>query len=577
LSYTDFGEYMAEIDTTRESVWDLDGDKKYDVLRVAVDIFGRDAGNYALLGAVFGDSSLITKSALGVSVVAGPQSVDLDFSGIDIRKSMISGPYLVNLTLADSTGDMVSSRKHVTEPYTAGQFDRSFMQPIGAYSDTLLDTDEDGDYDVLRASLDVHCQGFKTVILKGWLNEQDGRNGGFGSTITVASDSATLVPGPQTLDFDFKGSDINRRGVDGPYVLAFVEAVEAVGESLEVFDHLTLGYETQGYFASEFDEGPSVITYLGSFTDATVDTSDNGLAEFLDVSINLVSSREARLLANMDLHDKNGRYIATGTGFVDVSEGVPVSLPIRFDGRYVYGNLRDGPYEIRDLYVYYSGDVANGVRVGHVGETAEYDNEDFEPAAVIAGVVESAPHVRAVGASVRSPEFADFTDENGEYRLIYLSDDTTTVRVRYEGVSDWTVVLNGEFIYVADSMVVEVAVGEIDELVFLKVDPTDIPDDFSIPSELKPGLHQNAPNPFSPTTEIMFVVSAQKPVHVQLRIYDPSGRLVRTLVDDPRDPGAHRIVWDGRNDRGESVNAGVYFYRLDWDGQIQSRRMILVR
>jgi hypothetical protein len=88
-------------------------------------------------------------------------------------------------------------------------------------------------------------------------------------------------------------------------------------------------------------------------------------------------------------------------------------------------------------------------------------------------------------------------------------------------------------------------------------------------------LRPNVPNPFNQTTTIRYYVP--EPGDVLLRIYDPRGRLVRTLVRTPRTTGTHTIRWDGTNKAGAPVAGGVYFYRLNVDGEMQTRRMILAR
>jgi flagellar hook assembly protein FlgD len=64
---------------------------------------------------------------------------------------------------------------------------------------------------------------------------------------------------------------------------------------------------------------------------------------------------------------------------------------------------------------------------------------------------------------------------------------------------------------------------------------------------------------------------------VSLRIFDPAGRLVRTLVNTPVRAGIHDVFWDGRSDAGVPVAGGVYFYQLKVDGETLTRRVILVR
>jgi hypothetical protein len=89
-------------------------------------------------------------------------------------------------------------------------------------------------------------------------------------------------------------------------------------------------------------------------------------------------------------------------------------------------------------------------------------------------------------------------------------------------------------------------------------------------------LGQNAPNPFNPTTVIPYTLLV--PGRVQLRVYDVSGQLVRTLVDAWQDEaGDFSTTWNGRNARDREVPSGVYYYRLDTVGTPVSKNMVLVR
>ncbi len=88
-------------------------------------------------------------------------------------------------------------------------------------------------------------------------------------------------------------------------------------------------------------------------------------------------------------------------------------------------------------------------------------------------------------------------------------------------------------------------------------------------------LGQNTPNPFNPTTMISFTLGARE--HVTIAVYDASGRLVRTLVDDTRGVGAHQIQWDGRDDAGVTVGSGVYFYRLTAGKHTESKKMVMLK
>jgi hypothetical protein len=83
------------------------------------------------------------------------------------------------------------------------------------------------------------------------------------------------------------------------------------------------------------------------------------------------------------------------------------------------------------------------------------------------------------------------------------------------------------------------------------------------------------PNPFNPYATISFTL----PRHAQVRlsIYDGLGRRVRLITDGPLEPGHHRSVWDGRDDRGRHVASGVYFNELIAGDQVVRGKLVLLR
>ena len=87
-------------------------------------------------------------------------------------------------------------------------------------------------------------------------------------------------------------------------------------------------------------------------------------------------------------------------------------------------------------------------------------------------------------------------------------------------------------------------------------------------------LGQNYPNPFNPATHIPYQLAEDS--HVRLTIYNSLGQRVRTLVDRRQRSGAYRAAWNGRDDTGRAVAAGVYFYRLTSAAARQVRKMVLL-
>jgi hypothetical protein len=100
----------------------------------------------------------------------------------------------------------------------------------------------------------------------------------------------------------------------------------------------------------------------------------------------------------------------------------------------------------------------------------------------------------------------------------------------------------------------------------------------SLPSTFS--LAQNYPNPFNPKTIIPFQIPdgrCQLPVLTTLKIYNANGQIVRIRVDDEKGPGSYLAIWDGKNDFGEQVSSGIYFYRLVAGDFTASRKMALLR
>jgi hypothetical protein len=87
-------------------------------------------------------------------------------------------------------------------------------------------------------------------------------------------------------------------------------------------------------------------------------------------------------------------------------------------------------------------------------------------------------------------------------------------------------------------------------------------------------LAQNAPNPFRPLTTIAFDLPTDD--LVELVVLDVAGRPVRTLLRGELPAGTHRSEWDGRDEQGRALRAGVYFSSLTTGSTRQVRRMVLL-
>jgi subtilisin-like proprotein convertase family protein len=102
--------------------------------------------------------------------------------------------------------------------------------------------------------------------------------------------------------------------------------------------------------------------------------------------------------------------------------------------------------------------------------------------------------------------------------------------------------------------------------------PTDVPAATTPQGNV---LGPNVPNPFNPLTRISFDLA--RGGKTRLSIFDLRGMLVRNLIDADLPAGPRTVAWDGRDDAGVQVGSGAYLYRLESGGQIQARKMLLLR
>ena len=89
------------------------------------------------------------------------------------------------------------------------------------------------------------------------------------------------------------------------------------------------------------------------------------------------------------------------------------------------------------------------------------------------------------------------------------------------------------------------------------------------------GLASNFPNPFNAETRIRYQVGV--PGMVRLEVFNTLGQKIRGLVEGESGPGPSEVRWDGRDDAGQTVGSGVYFYRLQSDGKALMRSLVLLR
>ena len=88
-------------------------------------------------------------------------------------------------------------------------------------------------------------------------------------------------------------------------------------------------------------------------------------------------------------------------------------------------------------------------------------------------------------------------------------------------------------------------------------------------------LLANVPNPFNPQTRIRFDLARSEQVRVT--VFDVTGRLVKTLVNEQRSAGENSVIWQGRDEAGRPVSSGAYYVRLETDGRIDHQKIMMLK
>jgi hypothetical protein len=147
-------------------------------------------------------------------------------------------------------------------------------------------------------------------------------------------------------------------------------------------------------------------------------------------------------------------------------------------------------------------------------------------------------------------------NHNWQGEAFDLSDYAGSARIRFAFGSDGAATAEGWYIDDVEIL-----------LPFSSVDGS--------PSQARLALHPAGPNPNAGMSALR--LELPRAADVSVRVFDPSGRAVRTIPSERLAAGQHAIVWDGLDDAGTRVASGVYWIRVLADNEERAARMVVVR
>jgi len=369
--YTDFAvPDVALAGSYSDAGVDTSGDGLYDVLRIAATLDANRGGAYTVVGELLGtDPIAVARATVVLSV--GRQAVNLDFDGRLIFQARHDGSYYLRaVRIEDASGHRIEFRydAYTTNAYLHTQFQHEGTAiDAASYSDQGVDSDADGDFDYLRVEFRVDASSADSYRLLATLSTQDG------APIAQVTQDLSLTVGSNQMRVDFPGTAINAMQVNGPYKMTSVTLWDASGT---IVDYRQVAHTTRAYGYTDF--APQPVSLTSTYQDRGRDADGDGLYDSLDVDVGVNVGEIGVIIAGGRLADGRGRTIEWAEANAELSAANALSITLSFNGRLIFINGSDGPFEVRDLIVYHAAYPEQPASPIHVYSTTSYTYLSFE-------------------------------------------------------------------------------------------------------------------------------------------------------------------------------------------------------
>jgi len=326
-----------------ESPVDPDADGIQNAIRAAVEVENTVAQRYLLRGLLAkGDTVVTSRTDLNaifsplysISPNAGTSLVELLFSGEDIGRSDMDGPFTVRLALVDTSGAVADTMSFLTNAYDHRQFGELSAR-FSSITEDGADVNGDGLFEWLIADVDFLVTQAQQCYLEGSLVAR-------GAVIASAAHSVSAVPGTSSAQLKFAGTEISASGLDGPYQLRVV----ILDDNSQQIDGIDI--ETKPYSATTFQFPRVHLT--GVFADRGVDVNDNGLFDSLSVNIGVEIDSTGDYLIAAWLRNEQGEDIAWGSQARSLIAGTH-TMVVSFPGEKIYEQQKEGAYTLSYIVV----------------------------------------------------------------------------------------------------------------------------------------------------------------------------------------------------------------------------------
>lgn len=435
-SHTDFDNAGSEVVAAiGESLLDGNGDGLADFLEITFEVDCSSLGEVTLEGFLFtANGKLIAHARNAQSPGVGLHTFSLTIDGKAIRRTRADGPYLLR-SLALFEGEQRTDfiyAPYQTQAYAYTDFEGGGAEfaPISTFADYGVDLDGDGLFDLLRleATIDVSQAGPYALVGRLFDGEHD-----WIADATVETDASA---GQQTFPLDFPGAPISQHGAPGPYLLRYAFLYDGNGS---VADCLPETYVTSPYSAADFQR--PLVQVTGNYDDYASDVDGDGIYDYLTLDVEVIVVNAGSYAMNARLMDESGNEIV----WASTTESIPADqthmLRLDFDAEAIYDHQVDGPYYVRDLYLYNVANPGQSVYIYDAHTTGPYSYWQFGglpplPLDIKPGSCPNAFNAQSHGVlpvAVMSTENVDVTEVDISTLLISRADGVGGMVAPHEG------------------------------------------------------------------------------------------------------------------------------------------------
>ncbi len=381
-----------------------------EALRANVEVRLNTSGQYTILGTLRKGGQLIAnrpswESMLPVRAVlnqiSGTYTVTLQFSGEQIYRSGLDGPYDLVLYAIASSGFNTAT---LATPGHSHTLFGELPARLTGVSEDAVDTTGDGKFEYIDVTLGLDVRLAGELRLAGSLDKN-------GQTLTSAGTTQSLSAGAQMVTLRFDGRNLRHSGLDGPYD-GSVNLIDTTGHTIDGIRFTTRPYSSSSFSAPIIPQGP--------FTDQGVDTNGNGLYDLLRIGFGAQIEQAGSYRLTAVLRGAGSSAAVYADSLLTVPAGA-TTIRLEFPGPEIHALGLNGPYTV-DVLVRDPATLRDLDAVRLPQATAAYQSSQFDPFG------SSSQPIVLTG---NSTDFGVDTNGNGQYDELHVNVEVALARADF--------------------------------------------------------------------------------------------------------------------------------------------------